>query len=132
MRQLGILNSGKFCTLDWDVLAPTHTLGNGQPMPDLVEKILDFDTLMAGNVRFELGKSFGKLAARAFAVPVFEVIEADGNLYQSLQEKPISLSVLVPEVFPDVMGFKKAPLVKVPYALMKSLVHHEATYETLP
>jgi hypothetical protein len=131
MMLWGVLYSGKFCTLDVNGLALTDTLGNGQPLPHIVEELPDFDTLMARNIRFELGEGFRKLAAGAFAIPVFEVIEADSNLNQSLQEKPIHLSVLVPEVFPDVVGFKVAPLVKVPYALMKSLIHDEATYETL-
>ncbi len=123
MRKLG--------TLDVNGLTLTDTLGNGQPLPHIVEELPDFDTLMARNIRLELGEGFSKLAAGAFAIAVFEMIEANSNLNQSLQEKPIHLSVLVPEIFPDVVGFKEAPLVKVPYALMKSLIHHKATYETL-
>lgn len=127
-----IPNTGKLCIVDFNVFSPFQALGHGQPAPYVVEEIFGLDTVMVGYVGFKLHKGFGKLTARAFAVSVFEMIETDGNLNQPLEEEPIRLPILVPEVFPDVVGFKEALLVEVPYALMKSLVHHETTYETMP
>jgi hypothetical protein len=89
------------------------------------QQACDIDTVVFRLIRVQFRHGLRELAPATVVIPILEVVVSHGDLNQPLQEEPVVLPVLVPELFENVVRFEEAALIKLANSSRKSFIVHD-------
>jgi hypothetical protein len=114
--------------IDLGLLSYERPLRHRKPMDDLPRKLLELDPAVGGPIDVDFPESLCQLARCPLKVLIEKMVESDRDLYQSLQEEPVTAPRFVPEIFQRIMALEEESAVKFFDTAQKLPIVHMREY----
>jgi len=95
-----------------------------QIVPHLLKQLCDGHLMVRRKILCELFAPLGELAHRSFDVAGLQMVERGSYLDETLNKRPVTVAIFVPEIFKDFVCFEEGFFIEFFQPAIKPLIHH--------